>query len=42
VRNADGMVRYGNDAAAVAHDPAWTALRSFKRLLADAGPQTRV
>jgi len=42
VRNSDGLVRYGNDAAALARDPAWTVLRSFKRLLADAGPQTRV
>ena len=42
VRHADGLVRYGNDAAAVARDPGWTVLRSFKRLLADAGPQTRI
>ena len=41
-RARDGAVRYGNDAAAVARDPEWTVLRSFKRFLADAGPQTRV
>jgi molecular chaperone DnaK len=42
VRGADGSVRYGSDAAAVARDPEWTVLRSFKRFLAGAGPQTRV
>ncbi|ETB32128.1 Hsp70 family protein [Mycobacterium avium] len=40
--NAAGELRYGADAAAVRHDPAWSVLRSFKRLLNDAGPQTRV
>src|SRR5256885_11539779 len=27
---------------ALAHDPAWTVLRSFKRLLNDAGPDSEV
>ncbi|ANR92374.1 Hsp70 family protein [Mycobacterium avium subsp. hominissuis] len=40
--NAAGELRYGADAAAVRHDPSWSVLRSFKRLLNDAGPQTRV
>jgi molecular chaperone DnaK (HSP70) len=40
--SADGTLRFGYQAAAVAHDPAWTLLRSFKRLLEDAGPQTEV
>jgi molecular chaperone DnaK (HSP70) len=42
VRAADGALRYGQEAAAVAQDAGWTVLRSFKRLLADAGPLTRV
>ena len=42
VRSSDGALRYGNEAAAVAQDADWTVLRSFKRLLADAGPLTRV
>src|ERR1700759_727744 len=37
-----GELRYGPDAAAVRHDPGWTVLRSFKRLLNDAGPTTTV
>lgn len=40
--NAAGQLRFGPDAAAVRHDPAWSVLRSFKRLLNDAGPQTEV
>lgn len=40
--DAAGEVRFGADAAAVRHDPAWSVLRSFKRLLNDAGPQTQV
>jgi molecular chaperone DnaK (HSP70) len=40
--NAAGELRFGPDAAAVRHDPAWSVLRSFKRLLNDAGPQTEV
>lgn len=40
--NTAGELRYGADAAAVRHDPSWSVLRSFKRLLNDAGPQTRV
>ena len=38
----DGTLRFGAQAAAVAHDPAWTVLRSFKRLLNDAGPGSEV
>src|ERR1700727_248374 len=37
-----GELRYGPDAAAVRHDPDWSVLRSFKRLLNDAGPTTTV
>jgi molecular chaperone DnaK len=40
--NADGELRFGVDAAAVRHDPEWSVLRSIKRLLNDAGPQTEV
>jgi molecular chaperone DnaK len=40
--NQAGEVRFGLDAAAVRHDPGWSALRSFKRLLNDAGPRTTV
>ncbi|MCV7408451.1 molecular chaperone Hsp70 [Mycobacterium florentinum] len=40
--NADGELRFGVDAAAVRHDPRWSVLRSIKRLLGDAGPQTEV
>ncbi|MEE3067654.1 MAG: Hsp70 family protein [Actinomycetota bacterium] len=40
--NAAGELRYGVDAAAVRHDPEWSVLRSIKRLLNDAGPQTEV
>jgi molecular chaperone DnaK len=40
--NDAGELRFGLDAAAVRHDPAWAVLRSFKRLLGDAGPQTTV
>jgi molecular chaperone DnaK (HSP70) len=42
VREADGALRLGQDALAVADDPGWTVLRSIKRLLADAGPLTEV
>jgi molecular chaperone DnaK len=38
----DGTLRFGAQAAAVVHEPAWTVLRSFKRLLNDAGPATEV
>ncbi|MBX9979672.1 MAG: Hsp70 family protein, partial [Mycobacterium gordonae] len=37
-----GELRFGLDAAAVRHEPGWDVLRSFKRLLNDAGPQTTV
>jgi molecular chaperone DnaK len=40
--SADGALRFGHHAAAVAHDPGWTVLRSFKRLLEEAGPQSEV
>ena len=40
--NEGGELRYGPDAAAVRHDPHWSVLRSFKRLLNDAGPTTTV
>src|SRR6185437_13419256 len=40
--NAAGELRFGAEAAAVRHEPDWSVLRSFKRLLNDAGPQTRV
>src|SRR5438067_13596517 len=38
----DGTLRFGAQAATVAHDPKWTVLRSFKRLLNDAGPESEV
>jgi molecular chaperone DnaK len=40
--NAAGELRFGSDAAAVRHEPGWWVLRSFKRLLNDAGPGTEV
>ncbi len=40
--NDAGELRFGLDAAAVRHDPGWSVLRSFKRLLSDAGPRTTV
>ncbi len=40
--NTAGELRFGVDAAAVRHEPGWSLLRSFKRLLSDAGPQTEV
>lgn len=42
VRALDGALRFGADAEAVADDADWTVLRSFKRLLADAGHLTEV
>jgi molecular chaperone DnaK (HSP70) len=44
VAERDGELRYGFDAAAVADDPSFTVVRSFKRLLsrADAGPGQRM
>ena len=41
-RHEDGALRYGAEAAAVRHAPGWSVLRSFKRLLNDAGPETAV
>jgi molecular chaperone DnaK len=40
--NAAGELRFGLDAAAVRHEPGWSVLRSFKRLLNTAGPGTEV
>src|ERR1700739_3707295 len=40
--DAAGELRFGVDAAAVRHQPGWSVLRSFKRLLITAGPQTVV
>jgi molecular chaperone DnaK len=40
--NTAGELRFGADAAAVRHQPGWSVLRSIKRLLNDAGPQTEV
>jgi len=40
--NPAGELRFGADAAAVRHEPGWSVLRSFKRLLNEAGPQTQV
>ncbi|WAJ46720.1 Hsp70 family protein [Mycobacterium sp. Aquia_216] len=40
--NAAGELRFGVDAAALRHDRQWSVLRSIKRLLNDAGPQTEV
>ncbi|WP_099223082.1 Hsp70 family protein [Mycobacterium persicum] len=40
--NAAGEIRFGLDAAAVRREPGWSVLRSFKRLLNDAGPHTEV
>src|SRR5579864_6675125 len=42
-RNSNGVeLRFGWDAWAVQTDPGWTVLRSLKRHLEDAGPQTRL
>ncbi len=38
--NDGGELRFGLDAAAVRSDPGSSVLRSFKRLLSDAGPRT--
>ena len=40
--NDAGDLRFGLDAAAVRHDPGWSVLRSFKRLLSDGGPRATV
>src|SRR5476651_2484518 len=37
-----GELRFGHDAALVAREPGFTVLRSFKRLLEEAGPATEV
>ncbi len=42
--HTDGRIAYGREAAAIgaAHEPGWQLLRSLKRLLHGAGPQTEV
>ncbi len=40
--NAAGELRFGLDAVAVRHEAGWSVLRSFKRLLNDAGPLSAV
>jgi molecular chaperone DnaK len=40
--NAAGELRFGPQAAAVRRESGWSVLRSFKRLLNDAGPRTEV
>src|SRR2546425_1076255 len=42
VRRGDGALRFGHQAVALQRDPDWALLRSFKRLLLDAGPLTEV
>jgi molecular chaperone DnaK (HSP70) len=42
VAEATGERRYGWDAFAVRHEPGWAAVRSLKRLLDGAGPETDV
>ena len=42
VHLADGALRFGTEAAALAGDPEWRLLRSLKRLLHDAGPETEL
>ncbi|CPR13129.1 DnaK family protein [Mycobacterium bohemicum DSM 44277] len=39
---AEGELRFGPDAVAVRNRPGWSVLRSFKRLLNEAGPQSTV
>ena len=39
--NNAGELRFGLDAVAVRHEPGWSTLRSFKRLLNDAAPKRR-
>src|ERR1700758_1662661 len=40
--NASGQLLFGSDAAAVRREPGWSVLRSIKRLLNEAGPQSEV
>jgi molecular chaperone DnaK len=42
VRRSNGEVRHGSAAAEVAESEEWAILRSLKRLLAGAGPQTTI
>ncbi len=42
VRHSNGEVRHGSAAAEVAESEEWATLRSLKRLLAGAGPQTTI
>jgi molecular chaperone DnaK (HSP70) len=41
-RGPRGELLFGHDAALVTREPGWELLRSFKRLLEDAGPGTEV
>lgn len=40
--NTEGELRFGHAAAQLSREPGWDLLRSFKRLLNDAGPHTEV
>jgi len=42
VRESDGELRFGAQAAALSHQPGWELLRSFKRLLGEPGRTVRV
>jgi molecular chaperone DnaK (HSP70) len=42
LEHATGALRYGAEAAAVSGEPGFSLIRSFKRLLAGAGPLTRL
>lgn len=42
VAEADGALRFGPDALAAAEQPGWRLVRSFKRLLGEVGPQSRI
>ncbi len=42
VAKKDKGLRYGFEAAALSNDPSWTILRSFKRLLQNAGPNSEI
>src|SRR5204863_4326620 len=41
VRESDGSLRFGTEAASVGREKGWTLIRSFKRLLNEAGPLTQ-
>jgi len=42
LEEATGERRYGWEAFAVRHEPGWTVIRSLKRLLDGAGPETEI